>query len=82
MRKKIELQPDHIKCFYRLNFTKTQAALVLGIRLNALQKKIDDGEIGINLEKGEEKVSRCEIENYLRSKTIYAPRKKKEADYV
>ncbi len=65
------LSPDAIKCIYRANLTLSQAALMLGVGIPKLQKLIDAGEIGINLEDGEIRISREEIFNYLRRKTYY-----------
>ncbi len=64
------LTPDQQKVIYRLNYTKKQAALALGIGVDKLQKKIDRGEIAVNFEEGEEKISRAECERYLANKRM------------
>jgi len=62
------LTADAIKVMYRGNFTKKQAALYFGIGEDKLQKLIDKGELAVNFQDGEERISRVACDNYLKSK--------------
>lgn len=62
------LSPDAIKCIYRGNFTKGQAGLYFGVGETEIQKLIDKGELPINFQKGEERISRAACDRYLQNK--------------
>lgn len=70
-----QLTPDMIKVLYRGNFTKKQAALYFGFGEDKLQKLIDNGDIAINFQDGNERISRVACDNYLRNNEYVAKRK-------
>ncbi|OGV06743.1 MAG: hypothetical protein A2499_02865 [Stygiobacter sp. RIFOXYC12_FULL_38_8] len=69
------LTPDMAKVIYRGNFTKSQAALYFGIGELKLQKRIDSGELAVNFQDGNERISRIACDNYLRKNEYIAKRK-------
>ena len=60
------LTPDMVKVIYRGNFTKKQAALYFGVGEDKIQKLIDRGELAVNFQGGNERISRVVCDNYLR----------------
>ena len=66
------LTPDQLKCLYRGNLTKDQAALYIGVGVAEIQRLIDAGEIGLNPHNSDCRISKRELDNYLENNINYS----------